>query len=116
MYVKWLEHSRIEYLRNQAVESGLSAHASATSEIGSTLGHVSVRFKKPVTYPDTVHIRTRIKALGNSSSFILEHEIESAKLGTVAATGESSIVFLNLKTGKAAPVPTPIAAQIRAKL
>jgi acyl-CoA thioester hydrolase len=81
--------------------------------LGPILASIKCDYKVPLTYPDTVHIGTRVPRIGNSS-FRMDHVIVSHKTGVVAAEIESTLVILDYAIGKPARVPEEMRRAIAA--
>jgi acyl-CoA thioester hydrolase len=107
VYLRWAESSRIEYL----IRIGLWQRLD-TERIGPIIASVSCNYRRPVTYPDTVHAGARITAVGNSS-FRMEHVIVSAGLNVVVADLDSTLVLLDYATNKPLRVPDEMREAIR---
>jgi acyl-CoA thioester hydrolase len=107
VYLRWAESSRIEYL----IRIGLWQRLD-TERIGPIIASVSCNYRRPVTYPDTVHAGARITAVGNSS-FRMEHVIVSAGLNVVVADLDSTLVLLDYATNKPLRVPDEMRQAIR---
>ena len=63
-----------------------------------------------MTFPDRVMVRARVAKIGNTS-FTMEYEIESARLG-IAASGEGVVVLLDSASGQKVPVDAALRARI----
>jgi acyl-CoA thioester hydrolase len=103
IYFRWAESARIAYSRRANAWDG-----SATVEAGPILAAIHCDFRFPLTYPDTIHAGASITALGNSS-FKMAHRIVSSERGIVAADIDSTLVWINYRTGK----PVPLSAHLR---
>jgi acyl-CoA thioester hydrolase len=105
VYLRWCESARIEYLRRiglwQVSEEGL----------GPILANISCDFRRPLTYPDTVHVGVAVTKIGNSS-FRMDHVVVSENLKLVAAELRSTIVVVDYKRGKSVPLPETVRAAI----
>jgi acyl-CoA thioester hydrolase len=106
VYLRWCETARIYYLER----IGLTRERH--NGVGPILAHLGCNFRKPVTFPDTVHIGARVTKLGNSS-FQMEHAIFSDELGLVAEA-DSTLVVYDYSTGKTSPIPAEVRAAISA--
>ena len=104
MYFRYFESARIKYFEE------LGFATTMEQEVGPILAETKCRFWRPLTYPDVITIGARIVSMGKSS-FVMEHLIESEKLGVVA-TGEGVIVTYDYKKATKAPIPEHIREQI----
>jgi len=98
-YLRWCETARVEYLMRVAMWPALPPVG-----IGPILASVSCNYKRPLTFPDTVYVGTRVTHIGNRS-FQMQHRIVSQALNAVAAEVDSTIVILDYAQNKAVPVP-----------
>ncbi len=100
VYLRWAETARVEYL----ARIGLwDAMLSATS-VGPILASISCDYRRPLTYPDTVHVDARVTYIG-TSSFRMRHRIVSERLGAVVAEVDSTVVAFDYKRAKSVPLP-----------
>ena len=99
IYFRWAESARIAYSRQANAWDG-----SATVEAGPILAAISCEFRFPLTYPDTIQVGASITAIGNSS-FNMAHRVVSAGRGIVAADLESTLVWIDYKSGKPLALP-----------
>jgi acyl-CoA thioester hydrolase len=86
VYFRYFENARLEYFRRldwfkYQEETG----------IGPILRDTQGRFRRPLTYPDTISIGARLKTLAEDR-FTLEYRLVSETLDDVAATGEVTVV------------------------
>ncbi|MHA1940116.1 MAG: acyl-CoA thioesterase [Candidatus Hodarchaeales archaeon] len=105
-FFKYFETARIKYFE----EIGL-VESMKNDAIGPILASTSTKFIKPLFYPDTVSVGTRITSI-NDTRFTMEYLIESNSVGT-AAVGESVIVVLNYTTNQKTPLPPSILKKIQ---
>ncbi len=104
-YFKYFETARIRFFE----EIGL-ADIMHQSTIGPILASTSAKFIKPVVYPDSISIGTRITSI-EGNKFSMDYIIESEKVG-VAAIGESVIVILDYKSSQRVPLPLSVEKKI----
>jgi acyl-CoA thioester hydrolase len=119
VYFRYLESARIEYIRRAgfggARESGAAVGPGldgAGSGIGFILQHVSCRFRRPVTFPDTLRVSSRCIEVG-SDRFTLSHAILSVKLNKVVAIGQGTIVCYDYAKRDKIAVPRELHAAIQ---
>jgi acyl-CoA thioester hydrolase len=105
VYLRWFETARIAYF----VKLGLSTRAGAP-DAGPILARATVDFRQPVTFPDKVKVRARVPKIG-TTSFTMQYEVVSAKLG-VAAEGEGIVVMFDYAKGTKVPVDDALRARI----
>jgi acyl-CoA thioester hydrolase len=107
-YFRYFENGRLEYVRR----AGWFEIEKATG-IGPILAATQARFRRALTYPDTIHIGTRLLEL-KDDRFTIEHQIVSEALDDVATIGDGLIVSFHYASGKKTPLPEELKKQIRA--
>jgi acyl-CoA thioester hydrolase len=105
---RWFESARVAY--NQGV--GLLELFQA-ERIGTILAATACDFRRPINFPDTVHVGVRAVRIGRTS-IAMEHAIVSERDHGVAALGTATIVVFDYKAGKPHPVPATIRQAIEA--
>lgn len=105
VYLRWCESARIEYL----IRAGL--WMVRPDGLGPILASIACDYRRPLNYPDTVHVGARITRIGNSS-FRMEHRIVSEALNVVAADAHSTIVVLDYRRNQSVRVPDEVRASI----
>lgn len=107
VYLRWAESARVEYMKC----IGLWRTEEA-DRLGPILASITCNYRRPLIYPDTVHIGARVSRVGNTS-FVMEHRIVSAAENTVAADLDSTLVVLDYKASKTVRVPDAMREAIR---
>jgi acyl-CoA thioester hydrolase len=106
VYFRYFEHVRLEYLqRLRWLE-----YQQATG-VGVILAAIEARFRRPLTYPDTLQLAARIPDLGEDR-FTVEHRIVSRRLGEVAAEGKGTMVAFDYRQQKKVPIPQEMRQRI----
>jgi acyl-CoA thioester hydrolase len=108
VYFRYFENGRLEYFRRL----GWFDFEKATG-IGPILQATQARFRRALTYPDTIHIGTRLKEM-QDDRFIIEHNIVSESLDEVATVGDGTIVTFHYASGKKVAMPEELKERIRA--
>lgn len=98
-YLRWCETARVDYLRRIGLFPEMPPRG-----LGPILASITCHYRRPLQYPDTVTVGTRVTAIGNTS-FRMEHRIVSRASGAVAAEVESTLVVLDFASGKPQRVP-----------
>ena len=98
-YLRWCETARIEYLLRIGLFPPLPPQG-----VGPIIASQTCHYRRPLNYPDTVVIGSRVTGIGNTS-FRMEHRIVSRATGQVAADAESTMVTVDYSTGKPVRVP-----------
>jgi acyl-CoA thioester hydrolase len=106
VYARWAESGRIAYfdrlgLMDRKVEDG----------IGPILAKLSIDYRRPVTFPDTIRLETTVKRIGNTS-FVMGNRIRSEAQGLEVATTEEIIVLFDYRAGR----PTGVDERLRAAI
>src|SRR5207244_6496246 len=81
VYFRYFESARLEYFQRM----GWIAFDQETG-IGPILAATQARFRKPLTYPDTIVVAARVRAVGDDR-ITMEHIVWSRRLGAVAPEG-----------------------------
>jgi acyl-CoA thioester hydrolase len=106
VYARWAESGRIAYFdRLRLMER------KATDGVGPILAKLSIDYRRPVTFPDTIQLETTVKRIGNTS-FVMANRIRSEGQGVEVATTEEIIVLFDYRTGK----PTAVDERLRAAI
>ena len=106
VYLRWAETVRVEYL----VQAGIWVPLPPQG-VGPILASLHCDYKRPLNFPDTVHVGARVIRIG-TSSIRMDHVIVSHKHDEVAAVVDSTIVMLDYSIGRASPVSPEIRAKI----
>jgi len=102
VFFRWFESARILY----GERIGLT-EMKKTANIGPILASITCHYRRPVTYPDTVHVGARISRIGRTS-LTMDHLILSATENQVAAEGTSTIVVYDYGSARSHPVPDEV--------
>ena len=108
VYFRYFENARLEYIRRL----DWFALEEATG-VGPILAATEARFRRALTYPDTIAIGARLLILENDR-FHLEHKIVSAVQGAVVTEGQGTIVTYHYADGKKVSVPEELKRRILA--
>jgi acyl-CoA thioester hydrolase len=106
-YFRYFENGRLEYVRR----AGWVEIEKATG-IGPILASTQARFRRALTYPDTIHIGTRLLEM-KDDRFTIEHQIVSEALDDIATEGQGLIVAYHYSSQQKKPLPEELKAQIR---
>lgn len=106
VFFRYFESARIAYLdaigfREEETRGG----------VGPILASTHCRFRRPLTYPDTVLVGARTTAVG-ADRFTMEYRLVSRAQGEVAAEGGGVLVSYDYAAGRKAPLPEPVRAII----
>jgi acyl-CoA thioester hydrolase len=106
VYFRYFENARLEYFRRL----DWFAFERATG-VGPILAATQARFRKPLTYPDTIAITARAISVGEDR-LTLEHRVISHRLGVVAAEGQGLVVTFHYERGQKVPIPDELRRRI----
>jgi acyl-CoA thioester hydrolase len=79
---------------------------------GPALAAATLNFRRQVRYPAELEVATRVSEIGRSS-FKMEYEIFHRGTGERVADGTGVIVWTDYGTGRSAPLPESLKAEIR---
>jgi acyl-CoA thioester hydrolase len=106
VYFRYIEHGRLHYF----YELGFIAHQIETG-IGPILAWTDCRFRRPLGYPDTVTIGTRIRDV-QDDRFVMDALIVSHVQRQVVAEGQQRVVVYDYRKNEKAPLPDVIRRRI----
>jgi acyl-CoA thioester hydrolase len=105
-YIRYLENGRVEYMRRIGWPD-----VEKETGVGPILASLHCRFRRPLTYPDTITIGTRLGTLGEDR-FTVRQIIVSHRLGAVAAEGDGTVVTYHHTEHRKAPMPESMRRRI----
>jgi len=108
VYFRYFENARLEYFRRLDW-----FEFERQTGVGPILAATHARFRKPLTYPDTISVGARISSLAKDR-FTMEHLIVSHALGAVTTEGQGTIVTYQYHTGRKTPIPEEMRRRIDA--
>lgn len=106
VYFRYIEHARLKHF----AEMGFLKVLHETG-IGPILSWTDCRFRRPLTYPDTVSIGTRVRDV-EADRFVMDAIIVSHALRQVAAEGQQRVVIYDYRNNQKAPLPDAIRQRI----
>jgi acyl-CoA thioester hydrolase len=106
VYFRYLENARLEYFRRLDW-----IQFERDTGIGPILAATSAKFRRPLTYPDTIQIGARVIDV-QVDRFTLEHHILSDRLGTVVTEGHGVVVSYHHGQQKKVPLPEELRRRI----
>jgi acyl-CoA thioester hydrolase len=106
VYFRYFENARLEYIARLdwfkfEKETG----------IGPILAATQARFRRPLTYPDTIAIGARLASL-DADRLHLEHRIVSAAQRQIVTEGQGTIVTYHYAEKRKVPVPDELRRRI----
>jgi acyl-CoA thioester hydrolase len=106
VYFRYFENARLAYFERLAWPEFERA-----TGIGPILAATSARFRRALTYPDTIAIGARATDVG-SDRFALEHLIVSEAQQAVVTEGTGSVVTYHYGEKRKVPMPEEIRRRI----
>ena len=107
VYLRYFESVRIAYFERLGFMDIMDQ-----TGIGPILAETRCRYRKPLTYPDTLSVGARVSELGEDC-FVIQHRVVSHKLGAVAAEGEGTLVAYNYREKHKSALPDEVRRRIR---
>ncbi len=108
VYFRYFENGRLEYIRRIGWFD-----IQIRTGIGPILASTQARFRKPLTYPDTIHIGTRMIEM-KDDRFTIEHKIVSDTLNDFVTEGQGLLVAYHYAEQRKAPLPEELKERIHA--
>ena len=108
VYFRYFENARLAY-----VERLRWPEFEKVTGIGPILAATQARFKRALTYPDTIAIGARVQSIAKDRFFV-EHLIISEKQAAVVTEGQGTVVAYHYPDGRKVPMPQELIERIRA--
>jgi acyl-CoA thioester hydrolase len=105
-YFRYFENARVEYLERLDWMGFLKE-----TGIGPIVATAQARFRRAVTFPDTLLVGARVRAI-DEDRFTMEYRIVSTKLSDVVTLGDTVVVTYHYADGKKVSVPAELRARI----
>jgi acyl-CoA thioester hydrolase len=99
VFFRYFESARIEYL-----ERIYFRELAEDDPVGPILASTGCRFRRPLTWPDTVAVGARVVEVGEDR-FSMAYRLVSRKSGEVAAEGDGVLVSFDYAARKKVPLP-----------
>ena len=106
VYLRYFESARIAYFERL----GFIEIMNQTG-IGPILAETRCRYRKPLSYPDTISVGARVSEIAEDR-FVMQYCVISHKLQAIAAEGEGILVSYNYRQNRKAPIPAQVRQQI----
>jgi acyl-CoA thioester hydrolase len=106
VYFRYFESGRIAYFERIHFIDTLQNQG-----VGPILAHTQCRYRKALTYPDTISIGSRVTEI-KTDRFTMELSIVSHKLQKVAAEGTAELVAFDFREGRKTLLPEHIRKNI----
>ncbi|MGI2110017.1 acyl-CoA thioesterase [Shewanella frigidimarina] len=96
VYFKYFETARLDFFNQINLLDDLK-----TTGVGPVLSETNARFKRPVTFPDSIVVGVKISDI-NEDRFVMHYTVFSKAQQAVTTIGWAKVVMFNFKTGKKA--------------
>ena len=108
VYFRYFETARIDFF----TQLGFLKDLQVTG-VGPVISENNARYKRPVTFPDTVHVGVKISDI-EQDRFMMHYTVFSESQDAVTTIGSSQVVMFNFKTGKKAQLNDELLTALRA--
>ncbi|MBB1293146.1 MAG: acyl-CoA thioester hydrolase [Pseudoalteromonas rhizosphaerae] len=106
VYFRYFETARIDFFNQINLLEDLQ-----TTGIGPVISENNARYKRPVTFPDTVLVGVTISDI-QKDRFMMHYSVFSQAQNALTTLGSSQVVMFNFKTGKKAQLSEPLLAAL----
>lgn len=96
VYFRYFETARIDFFNQINLLTELQS-----AKIGPVISENTARYKRPVTFPDTLLVGVSISDI-KQDRFMMHYSVYSQVQQAVTTLGSSQVVMFNFKTGKKA--------------
>jgi len=110
VFFRWCETARIASFEATGVLGRM-----ASDGVGPILAQASMRFRKPVTYPDTIRASATVRKVGNTS-FVLGYQLWSTAQNAEVGAGDSVVVMMDYRRATKVPIEGALRDALLAQL
>eukprot|EP01060_Flectonema_neradi_P013991 TRINITY_DN20705_c0_g1_i1.p1 TRINITY_DN20705_c0_g1~~TRINITY_DN20705_c0_g1_i1.p1 ORF type:complete len:165 (+),score=26.75 TRINITY_DN20705_c0_g1_i1:49-543(+) len=110
-YLEWMEVVRCNLLHRLSTESGLPGMDGEPGEVSPIVGAISIKYIRPVTWPDTVTLENLFSEIKDNSCTLNTRGTNTA--GDVVFIATCKIVMVNYTTGKRTSIPSELESRMR---
>ena len=107
VYFRYFETARLDFFNKINLLEDL--HETG---IGPVLSETNARYKRPVTFPDTLIVGVTISDIA-ADRFTMHYTAYSEAQQTVTTIGWAKVVMFNFKTGKKAELSEPLLVALK---
>ena len=107
VYFRYFETARIDFFNQINLLEDLQK-----TGIGPVISENNARYKRPVTFPDTVLVGVTISDI-QADRFMMHYNVFSQAQNALTTIGSSQVVMFNFKTGKKANLSEPLLAALK---
>ncbi|HUW54636.1 MAG TPA: thioesterase family protein [Rhodanobacter sp.] len=101
-YLSYIEEARLLWL--QQVNDWMS------EESAPILAASELNYRKPITWPASLHVQLRCERLGNSSITLSHRIVDAADAACVYCDGRTVLVWIDPRLGRPVPLPASVRA------
>jgi acyl-CoA thioester hydrolase len=106
VYFRYFENARVEYLERLDWMTYLKE-----TGVGPIVATAQARFRRAVTFPDTLLVGARVSAIGEDR-YTMDYRIVSTKQSDVVTLGDTVVVAYHYAEERKVPVPSELRARI----
>ena len=106
VYFRYFENARVEYFQRLEWKSCLKE-----TGIGPIVATAQARFRRPVTYPDTLLVGARVSVM-SEDRYTIDYRIISTKQAERVTSGETVVVAYHYADLKKVPIPAEMKTRI----
>lgn len=107
VYFRYFETARIDFFNRL-----FPLDALYKSGVGPVISENQARYKRPVTFPDTLLVSVSISDI-QSDRFTMHYQAFSKQQQAITTLGSSVAVMFNFKTGQKAELPAELLAILK---
>lgn len=96
VYFKYFETARLDFFHQINLLADLK-----TTGVGPVLSETNARFKRPLTFPDSIIVGIKISDI-TEDRFVMHYTVFSQAQQSVTTQGWAKVVMFNFKTGQKA--------------
>jgi acyl-CoA thioester hydrolase len=96
VYFKYFETARLDFFNQINLLGDLKS-----TGVGPVLSETNARFKRPVTFPDSIVVGVKISDI-HKERFVMHYTVFSKAQQAVTTIGWAKVVMFNFKTGQKA--------------
>ncbi|PMG42092.1 thioesterase family protein [Shewanella sp. 10N.286.52.B9] len=106
VYFRYFETARIDFFS----QINMMKELKETS-VGPVLSETQAKFKRPVTFPDTLLVGITISDI-KQDRFMMHYRVFSEAQQAITTTGSAKVVMFNFKTGQKATLTAELLAAL----
>ncbi|WP_338363972.1 thioesterase family protein [uncultured Pseudoalteromonas sp.] len=107
VYLRYFEIARIDFLNKINQFDAIKPGA-----VGPVISENNIRYKRPVTFPDTLTVGVTISDI-KSDRFMMNYSVFSHAQQAITTTGYSQVVMFDFKTGQKATITEPLLSALK---